>query len=71
MRKLIYAICEQQRHRSRCAFAKSDQCLCYSLPLLGTAKISRLQLVSVAEQAGLSLTCLETPETGFLMTWLI
>ena len=33
--------------------------------------ISRLYLLSVAEQAGLSVTLSETPKTGFLMTWLI
>ena len=32
MRKPVYAICEQQRCRSACASAQSDQCLCCSLP---------------------------------------
>ena len=32
MRKPIYAICEQQRRRSTCASAQSDQRLCCSLP---------------------------------------
>ena len=32
MRKSVYAICEQQRRRLACAFAQSDQRLCYSLP---------------------------------------
>ena len=32
MRKPVYAICKQQRHRSACAFAQSDQHLCFSLP---------------------------------------
>ena len=32
MRKPVYAICEQQRRRSACASAQSDQCLCCSLP---------------------------------------
>ena len=31
MRKPVYAICKQQRRRSACASAKSDQCLCCSL----------------------------------------
>ena len=31
MRKPVFAICEQQRRRSACASAQSDQCLCYSL----------------------------------------
>ena len=32
MRKPVYAICEQQRHRSAYASVQSDQCLCCSLP---------------------------------------
>ena len=32
MRKPVYAICEQQRRRSTCASAQSDQHLCCSLP---------------------------------------
>ena len=32
MRKPVYAICEQQRRRSACASAQSDQRLCCSLP---------------------------------------
>ena len=32
MRKPVYAICEQQRHRSACASAQSDQRRCYPLP---------------------------------------
>ena len=32
MRKTVYAICEQQRRRSACASAQSDQRLCCSLP---------------------------------------
>ena len=31
MRKPVYAICEQQRHRSACAFMQSDQRLCCSM----------------------------------------
>ena len=31
-RKPIFTICEQQRHRSACASAQSDQRLCCSLP---------------------------------------
>ena len=38
------------------------------IPILAKSKISRLYLVSVAEQAGLSLTLLETPKTGFVVT---
>ena len=32
MRKPVYAICEQQRRRSACASAQSDQHLCCLLP---------------------------------------
>ena len=38
------------------------------IPILAESKISSLQLVSVAKQAGLSLTWSETPKTGFLVT---
>ena len=39
------------------------------MPIL--ARVSRLYLASVAKQASLSLTCSETPKTGFLFTWLM
>ena len=32
MRKPVYAICEQKRHRSVCASEQPDQHLCCSLP---------------------------------------
>ena len=32
MRKAVYGVCEQQRRRSACASAQSDQRLCCSLP---------------------------------------
>ena len=47
MRIPDYGICEQQRCESAC-FIDSI------IPLLATAKISRLQLASEAEQAGLT-----------------
>ena len=47
------------------------QCLDSMMPLVSISKISSLQLVSVAEQAGLSLTWWETSKTGFLATRLI
>ena len=31
MRKPVFAICKQQKHRSACVSARSDQRLCYSL----------------------------------------
>ena len=67
---VAYVICEQQRRRSACASAQSDQCLCCSLPrcvmsLVSVTKISNFMLASVPEQAGLSLTYSETPEDMF------
>ena len=46
-------------------------CLNSIMSILAIDKISRLWLVFVAEQAGLSLTWSQTPRTGFLMTRLI
>ena len=40
------------------------------IPILAKSEISRLELVAVAEQAGLSLTWSQTAKTGFLVTWL-
>ena len=76
MRKPVYAICEQQKRRSACASAHLISAfvvryLDSMIPLLAIAEISRLQLVSVAEQVGLSLKWSQTPMTGFLVTWLI
>ena len=60
-RKPVFWVCEQQRRRPACASAQSDQLLCYcylesNISKLATSKISIFQLVSVAEQAGLSET---------------
>ena len=76
MRKPVLAICEQLRCRLACTSTQSDQHFCFRyldsiIPLVSISKISRRQLVSVAEQAGLSLTWSETPKTGFVMTRLI
>ena len=73
MRKPVYAICVQQRRRSVCASAQSDQRLCFRfldsiIPLLSISEIPSLYLASVAEQAGLSLSWSQTPKTGFLLT---
>ena len=67
---MSYVICEQQRHRSACASAQSDQRLCCSLPRKcnvssSVTEISSLMLASVAEQANLSQTWSETPEDMF------
>ena len=59
--KPAVSIYEQQRCKSACAFAQSDQHLCCSppnsiIPFSAKSKISRLYLAFVSEQAGLSLT---------------
>ena len=68
MRKPV-AICEQQRRRSVCASAQSDQHLCFRcldsiIPFISISKISSLWLASVAAQAGLSYL-VENPEDRF------
>ena len=73
MRKPVYVICEQQRRRSACASAQSDQRLCFRclhsiIPPLAIAEVSSLYLVSVTAQTGLSLPWSQTPKTGFLVT---
>ena len=70
MRKPVYAICEQQRRRSDCVSAQSDQRLCFRcldriIPILNKAEISRPELVSVAEPAGLSLSWSQTRKIFF------
>ena len=44
------------------------RCLDSTIPLLAIAEISRPYLVSLAEQAGLSLTWSKIPKKGFLVT---
>ena len=46
------------------------RCLDSIIPILGKSQSSRLQLASVAEQAGLCLTWSQIPKTGFFVTWL-
>ena len=70
MRKPVLATCKQQRHRSACASAQSDQRICFRcldsiIPLVSISEISSIYLVSVAAQAGLSLPWSQTPKTGF------
>ena len=76
MRKPVYAICKHQRRRSAFTSAQYDQgfvirCLDSIIPLLGIAKISRPELISVAEQTSLGLNWSETQKTDFLMMQLI
>ena len=58
--KHVYAISNQQRRRSACAFAQSDQHLC-SLPRLHNIYLSRSWLVWVLPSS-------KPLRTGFLMT---
>ena len=65
-----YVTCEQQRWRSACVSAQSDQCLfvrCLdsTKPLVSMYEIASLYLASVAAQAGLNLTWSETPGDTF------
>ena len=73
MTKPAFVICEQQRRRSACAPAQSDQHLRFRcrdsiIPLVSIFEISSLYLASLAAQAGLCLTWSQTPKTGFLVT---
>ena len=76
IRKPVFAICEQQRcrsvaHSSSLVSTFVVPCLDSIMPLLAVAEISSLYLASVAAEAGLYLTWLQTPKTGFLLTRLI
>ena len=76
MRKSVDDICEQQRRRSACASAQSDQrpclrCLDSIIHVVSISEISSLYLASVTAQAGLSLPWSQIPKTGFLVTRLI
>ena len=46
-------------------------CLDSTIPLFAITEFSRPKLVSVDEQAGLSLDWSQTPKTGFVVTWFI
>ena len=59
---------DQPAHLCSLISAFVVRCLDSIIPLLAIAEISRVQLVSVAEQASLSLTWSQTVKTGFLMT---
>ena len=58
------SICEQQRRRPACAFAQTDQRLCFSL--FGEYDINTCYQENLAEETGLSLALLVTPKTGFV-----
>ena len=62
---------DQPAHRRTPISAFDVGCLDSIIHIFAKSKILRLELVSVAEQAGLCLTWSQTLKTGFLMTWLI
>ena len=71
-----YAICEQQRRRSACASAQSDQQLCCSLPRQDKNSSLHIRifkiLADLCSWAGQFVSCLVgLPKTHFLMAWLI
>ena len=57
----------QPVHPQSLSSAFAVRCLDSMISLVPIFAISLLSLASVAEQAGLSLTMLKTPKTGFLM----
>ena len=59
---------DQPAHPRSLISAFVIRCLDSMIPLVSMSKISSLYLLSVAAQAGLSLTWSKTPKTGFLMT---
>ena len=62
---------DQPAHPRSLISAFVVHCLDSTIPLVSISKISSLHLASVAAQASLCLTWLETPKTGFLVMWLI
>ena len=66
----------EPRHEKTCyeslrlIIALVVRCLDSIVSVLAKSKISRLWLVSVADQAGLNLNWSQTSESGFLVTWL-
>ena len=61
--------CEQQRRRTACAYAQSDQRLCFSLfDKYHIQACHKRNFNFLAEQTGLSLALSDTPKTGFVAT---
>ena len=59
---------DQPAHSRSLISTFAVHCLDSIISLVSISEISRLQLAAVAEQAGLCLTWLQPPKTGFLMT---
>ena len=69
-RKPDFVVCEQQRHRSACAFAQSDKHLCYSQSGKDNCPTSSMQnfkilAVLVAEQTGIGPYLVRNPKDSF------
>ena len=64
VRKLVFVECEQHRNKPDCAYRESDQ---YQMvfAVYTVHFILGSELVSVAQQAYLSLTCLQTGRQVF------
>ena len=58
---------DQPAHPRSLISAFVVRCLDSIIPVLAKSKFSRLWLVSVAEEVGLSLSWSQTPKTGFLV----
>ena len=76
MRKPVFAYAnnkdvDQPVHRRSLISTLVVRCLDRIICILAKSKFSYLKLVSVAEQAGLSLTWSQTLKIGFLVMWLI
>ena len=61
---------DQPAHLRSLISAFIVRCLDSIIHILAKSKISQLWIVSLAEQAGFSLTWSQTPKTGFLVNWL-
>ena len=71
MRNPVYAICEHQRRRSAwhpCSLISTFVVLCLdiSISLVSISDSQSLYLASVAAEAGLCLTWLQTPKTRLI-----
>ena len=72
MRKLVYVLCKQQRRRSACASAQSDQQLCCSLlRQYNTSTCYGWNFKTLASLCSLAGWFESYPKTGFLVTGLI
>ena len=68
-----YIICEQQRPRSACASAQSDQCLCFSLPRQNDTSSLYIRnfkiLAGFCSWAGQFVSCLVGDSRRQILSW--